>query len=197
MLNMFWCVCVQPQDIQKSVLKGIINSLLREWKGWELFSDASAFSNCWFCDLKSKCNFLPNLLWLQRKKKKKLKLDNFVIWICRVKFRLCVFGTATWSQTDVILLCSVFRPRTKDDLRAYFILVQVRMKILERESDGQSLLPAVCFLPSFHKTSCFHWECFRSRALCMARVVDVFRLCLFHHFLLILELLLLLSKLRT
>jgi len=29
------CVCVQPQDIQKSVLKGIINSLLREWKGWD------------------------------------------------------------------------------------------------------------------------------------------------------------------
>lgn len=27
------CSSSQPQDIQKSVLKGIINSLLREWKG--------------------------------------------------------------------------------------------------------------------------------------------------------------------
>lgn len=54
----------------------------------------------------------------------------------------------------MILLCSVFRPRTKDDLRAYFILVQVRMKILERQyrqSEGSSLLLAVfatvLFLP--------------------------------------------------
>lgn len=84
----------------------------------------------------------------------KLKLDNFVIWICRIKFCLCVLGKATRSQTDMILLCSVFRPRTKDDLRAYFILVQVRMKILERQyrqSEGSSLLLAVfatvLFLP--------------------------------------------------
>ena len=84
----------------------------------------------------------------------RLKLDNFVIWICRIKFCLCLFGKATWSQTDKILLCSVFRPRTKDDLRAYFILVQVRMKILERQyrkSEGSSLLlavfAAVLFLP--------------------------------------------------
>lgn len=84
----------------------------------------------------------------------KLKLDNLVIWICRIKFCLCVLGKATRSQTDMILLCSVFRPRTKDDLRAYFILVQVRMKILERQyrqSEGSSLLLAVfatvLFLP--------------------------------------------------
>lgn len=84
----------------------------------------------------------------------KLKLDNSVIWICRIKFCLCVLGKATRSQTDMILLCSVFRPRTKDDLRAYFILVQVRMKILERQyrqSEGSSLLLAVfatvLFLP--------------------------------------------------
>lgn len=84
----------------------------------------------------------------------KLKLDNFVIWICRIKFCLCVLGKATRSQTDMILLCSVFRPRTKDDLRAYFILVQVRMEILERQyrqSEGSSLLLAVfatvLFLP--------------------------------------------------
>lgn len=84
----------------------------------------------------------------------KLKLDNFVIWICRIKFCLCVLGKATRSQTDMILLCFVFRPRTKDDLRAYFILVQVRMKILERQyrqSEGSSLLLAVfatvLFLP--------------------------------------------------
>lgn len=84
----------------------------------------------------------------------KLKLDNSVIWICRIKFCLCVLGKATRSQTDMILLCSVFRPRTKDDLRAYFILVQVRMKILERQYrqlEGSSLLLAVfatvLFLP--------------------------------------------------
>lgn len=84
----------------------------------------------------------------------KLKLDNLVIWICRIKFCLCVLGKATRSQTDMILLCSVFRPRTKDDLRAYFILVQVRMEILERQyrqSEGSSLLLAVfatvLFLP--------------------------------------------------
>lgn len=84
----------------------------------------------------------------------KLKLDNLVIWICRIKFCLCVLGKATRSQTDMILLCSVFRPRTKDDLRAYFILVQVRMKILERQYrqlEGSSLLLAVfatvLFLP--------------------------------------------------
>ncbi|KAK7811477.1 hypothetical protein U0070_008678 [Myodes glareolus] len=55
-----------PQDIQKSVLKGIINSLLREWKGYY------------------------EIKW------------SFVI-----------------SHA-----CSFFSPRTKDDLRAYFILLQ-------------------------------------------------------------------------
>lgn len=92
----------------------------------------------------------------------KLKLDNFVIWICRIKFCLCVLGKATRSQTDMILLCFVFRPRTKDDLRAYFILVQVRKSLRDSTDSRRArlcyLLCLLLFCSFLHRWALCCWH---------------------------------------
>lgn len=49
----------------------------------------------------------------------------------RVRVSCTTFKYLSHIQSfELVFIGSVFRPRTKDDLRAYFILVQVRHEIL-------------------------------------------------------------------